>query len=86
MATVARRFASPEGTFERPSSRTRDAGRAPVVLMVSGGADSTALLVLAATSTLDVCDGRGEARVARERLHVLHVNHMLRGLDAEEDE
>ena len=47
MATVARRFASPEGTFERPSSRTRDAGRAPVVLMVSGGADSTALLVLA---------------------------------------
>lgn len=57
-----------------------------MVLMVSGGADSTALLVLAATSTLDIDDGRGEARIARERLHVLHVNHELRGIDAEEDE
>ncbi len=54
--------------------------------MVSGGADSTALLVLAATSTLDIEDGRGLARIARERLHVLHVNHQLRGIDAEEDE
>lgn len=63
-----------------------DETRSPVVLMVSGGADSTALLVLAATSRLDICDGRGEARIARERLHVLHVNHQLRGLDAEEDE
>ena len=26
------------------------------------------------------------ARIARERLHVLHVNHQLRGIDAEEDE
>ena len=60
--------------------------RAPVVLMVSGGADSTALLVLAATSALDICDGRGSARIARERLHVLHVNHQLRGIDAQEDE
>ena len=54
--------------------------------MVSGGADSTALLVLAATSTLDIDDGRGNARIARERLHVLHVNHQLRGIDAQEDE
>lgn len=60
--------------------------RAPVVLMVSGGADSSALLVLAATSRIDIEDGRGEARIARERLHVLHVNHQLRGIDAEEDE
>jgi len=60
--------------------------RAPVVLMVSGGADSTALLVLAATSALDIGDGRGPARIARERLHVLHVNHQLRGIDAQEDE
>ncbi len=56
------------------------------MLMVSGGADSTALLVLAATSALDIGDGRGCARIARERLHVLHVNHGLRGIDAEEDE
>ena len=54
--------------------------------MVSGGADSTALLLLAATSELDIDDGRGTARIARERLHVLHVNHGLRGLDAQEDE
>ena len=54
--------------------------------MVSGGADSTALLVLAATAALDIDDGRGEAVIARERLHVLHVNHQLRGIDADEDE
>lgn len=54
--------------------------------MVSGGADSTALLVLAATSALDIDDGRGEALIARERLHVLHINHQLRAIDADEDE
>ena len=47
---------------------------APVVLMVSGGADSTALLLMACTSKLDIQDGRGAATIARERLHVLHVN------------
>ena len=86
MPSVSRRYAAGGSRFERPSSRTDEELRAPVVLMVSGGADSTALLVLAATSTLDIDDGRGSARVARERLHVLHVNHQLRGLDAEEDE
>lgn len=86
MPTVGRRYATPESPFERPSGISGDELRAPVVLMVSGGADSTALLVLAATSQLDIDDGRGEARIARERLHVLHVNHQLRGLDAEEDE
>ena len=59
---------------------------APVVLMVSGGADSTALLVLACTSQLDIFDGCGKARIARERLHVLHINHHLRGADSDEDE
>lgn len=49
---------------------------APVVVMVSGGADSTALLrVLAA-------GGVGEDL----RLSVLHVNHELRGADADADE
>ena len=59
---------------------------APVVLMVSGGADSTALLVMACTSRLDIADGRGAARIARERLHVLHVNHHLRGDASDGDE
>lgn len=54
--------------------------------MVSGGADSTALLVLAASGELDIDDGRGRARIARERLHVLHINHQLRGIAADEDE
>lgn len=81
-----RRYAGGEGRFGRPSGHDDPDLEAPVVLMVSGGADSTALLVLAATSTLDIDDGRGPARIARERLHVLHVNHCLRGLDAEEDE
>lgn len=58
----------------------------PVVLMVSGGADSTALLVMACQSKLDIMDGRGTARIARERLHVLHVNHHLRGAASDADE
>lgn len=86
MTSVARRYARPGGTFSRPPARGDGEAAAPVVLMVSGGADSTALLVLAATSALDIDDGRGCARIARERLHVLHVNHRLRGVDAEEDE
>lgn len=86
MPSVMRRYAGGEGRFDRPSGREDLDLAGPVVLMVSGGADSTALLVLAATAKLDIDDGRGLARVARERLHVLHVNHSLRGIDAEEDE
>jgi tRNA(Ile)-lysidine synthase len=86
MPSVAKRYAEPEGAYERPSGQLGSHGRAPVVLMVSGGADSCALLVRAAVSRLDIDDGRGLARIARERLHVLHVNHRLRGMDAEEDE
>ena len=86
MPSVSRRYASSQGPFERPSGRAAAQASGPVVLMVSGGADSTALLVLAATSELDIDDGRGPARIARERLHVLHVNHQLRGVDADADE
>ena len=86
MPSVMRRYAGGGARFDRPSGKGDPDQGSPVVLMVSGGADSTALLVLAATSTLDIDDGRGQARIARERLHVLHVNHGLRGLDAEEDE
>ena len=58
----------------------------PVILMVSGGADSMALLHMAVTEPLDLGDGAGLVRVAKERLHVLHVNHLLRGEDADADQ
>ena len=85
MPTVAQHF----GTRAGAATHARDAEgalRAPVVLMVSGGADSTALLVMACTGALDIADGRGRARIARERLHVLHVNHHLRGAASDGDE
>ena len=59
---------------------------APVILMVSGGADSMALLHMAVTEPLDLGDGVGLSRIAKERLHVLHVNHLLRGEDADADQ
>ena len=86
MPSVSRRYPTGRSPYACPSGAVDDELRAPVVLMVSGGADSTALLVMAATSALDIDDGRGTARIARERLHVLHINHGLRGLDADEDE
>ena len=64
----------------------RGQAAAPVILMVSGGADSIALLHMAATEPLDLGDGAGLARVVKERLHVLHVNHLLRGADADADQ
>lgn len=64
----------------------RGQAAAPVILMVSGGADSMALLHMAATEPIDLGDGAGLARVAQERLHVLHVNHLLRGADADADQ
>ena len=45
-----------------------------------------ALLHMAVTEPLDLGDGAGLARVAQERLHVLHVNHLLRGADADADQ
>ncbi len=67
-------------------SQRRGQAAAPVILMVSGGADSMALLHMAVTEPLDLGDGAGLVRVAQERLHVLHVNHLLRGADAEADQ
>lgn len=64
----------------------RGQAAAPVILMVSGGADSMALLHMTATESIDLGDGAGLARVAKERLHVLHVNHLLRGEDADADQ
>ena len=70
----------------REEGQRRGQAAAPVILMVSGGADSIALLHMAATEPLDLGDGAGLARVAQERLHVLHVNHLLRGADADADQ
>ena len=64
----------------------RGQATAPVILMVSGGADSMALLHMAVTEPLDLGDGTGLAHVTQERLHVLHVNHLLRGADADADQ
>ena len=64
----------------------RGQGEAPVILMVSGGADSMALLHMAVTEPLDLGDSAGLARIVKERLHVLHVNHLLRGDDADADQ
>lgn len=64
----------------------RGQAAAPVILMVSGGADSMAVLHMAATEPLDLGDGAGLVRIAKERLHVLHVNHLLRGEDADADQ
>ncbi len=67
--------------------RTRDVVRqtpsdvarsAPVILMVSGGADSMALLHMAATNWLTLADGVGSARCNKSAFHVLHVNHLPR--------
>lgn len=82
MPSVQARFA------HTTSSRFQVEGSssAPVLLMVSGGADSSALTLLAATSQLDLEDGRGCAPIAKERLHILHVNHGLRGASAQADE
>ena len=67
-------------------TQRRGQAAAPVILMVSGGADSMALLHMTATEPIDLGDGAGLVRVAQERLHVLHVNHLLRGADADADQ
>ena len=67
-------------------TQRRGQAAAPVILMVSGGADSMALLHMAVTEPLDLGDGAGLSRIAKERLHVLHVNHLLRGEDADADQ
>ncbi|WP_179184989.1 tRNA lysidine(34) synthetase TilS [Collinsella vaginalis] len=86
MPTVAQQHVARRAQGSAPAPVAGPERSAPVVLMVSGGADSTALLLMACTSTLDLADGRGPARIARERLHVLHVNHHLRGEASDADE
>lgn len=71
---------------DKAEGSRRGQAAAPVILMVSGGADSMALLHMAVTEPLDLGDGAGLSRIAKERLHVLHVNHLLRGEDADADQ
>lgn len=56
----------------------------PFILMVSGGSDSTALLVMASRAELTLPGG--QAAPAPAQLHVLHVNHGIRPGEAERDE
>ena len=70
----------------REEGQRRGQVATPVILMVSGGADSMALLHMAVTEPLNLGDGAGLTRIAKERLHVLHVNHLLRGADADADQ
>lgn len=86
MPTVSQRYGSGHAPHARAAGERGQALAAPVVLMVSGGADSTALALMACIGELDIDDGRGCARIARERLHVLHVNHHLRGEASDGDE
>ena len=86
MPTVAQHYSQHHPSAASAGAARHEGAAAPVVLMVSGGADSTALLVMACSSPLDIADGRGSARIARERIHVLHVNHHLRGVASDADE
>lgn len=86
MPTVSQHYGHHAASWADDKALATRQTAAPVVLMVSGGADSTALLLMACTSKLDIQDGRGVAPIARERLHVLHVNHHLRGEASDGDE
>lgn len=86
MPTVSQHYGHHAASWADDRALATRQTAAPVVLMVSGGADSTALLLMACTSKLDILDGRGVAPIARERLHVLHVNHHLRGEASDGDE
>ena len=58
----------------------------PLIVMVSGGSDSTALLMRCATAPVDLMDGLGPRMLERGNLCVLHVNHCLRGAESDGDE
>lgn len=72
--------------FHKGEKTLKEEETAPVIALVSGGADSVALF-LRLISHVPVALSRGKTpeAVSKERLHVLHVNHGIRGLSAQED-
>ena len=79
-------MATVQDIYMPKSTHTQDIYEAPIVLMVSGGSDSVALLMMALSCPLDLMDGLGKAYINKSRLHILHINHQLRGADADADE
>ncbi len=67
-------------------STSHQSNLAPVVVCVSGGADSVALLYKALFDSLDIQDGRGRAPISRDRIAVFHLNHCLRADESDADE
>ena len=64
MPTVSQHYGHHAASWADDKALATRQTAAPVVLMVSGGADSTALLLMACTSKLDIQDGRGVAPIA----------------------
>lgn len=71
--------------FSQANLRESHDFQAPVILMVSGGADSVALFMRVLQEPVDLLDGFGAQLIDKDRLHVLHINHGLRGTAADED-
>lgn len=75
-------------TMSRNSNKAVKEYEYPIILMVSGGADSLALLLKAINDSLKLFYEEEYQRFtfSQKLIHVLHVNHMLRGDDALRDE
>ena len=68
------------------TSRAAMTGDSVVLVMASGGGDSTALLVRAMAGEIDLPCERGRGHVDPRQVVALHVNHGIRGPEADRDE